>query len=200
LFCYPSTLIFNQILSLTKTMNDQFELFQDENTHRSISVRGPSIQPTVLPTNGTQDGFGPSKGVLSSRKALGNITNNTGSFSVSHKQALGGNPSHNNKNVGQQHRNRRVDGKPSFSKTLAESEAVEIDKRLDDLVKGGIERSAGPTWEEQQALKELEMESAFPWGIVDNYEQITRSRMSNIFREIVNENKVEAKVRYLMYV
>ena len=44
------------------------------------------------------------------------------------------------------------------------------------------------------------MESAFPWGIVDNYEQITRSRMSNIFKEIVNENEVEAKVRYLTYV
>lgn len=179
-------------------MNDQFELFQDENAHRSLSVRGPSVQSNVLPTTGTQDGFGPSKTVLSSRKALGNITNNSGSFSVSHKQALG-NPSHNNKNVEQQHRNRRVDGKPSFSKTLAGREAADIDKRLDDLVKGGIERSAGPTWEEQQALKELELESAFPWSIMDNHEQITRSRMSNICKEIVHENEVEAKVRDLVY-
>ena len=172
-------------------MNDQFHLFQDENA-RCTTFR-PGVQP-----NPQNDSLVNPKGAMSARKALGNITNNNGGFQTNIKlqqaSAVG---------VGGDHLNNRKDVCLSESQmarvlpkeSLSHKES-QLASRIDDLISGGIEYSAGPSWEEQEALKELAMEDAVLSFDVTGHRRMVEGQIKDFCNDMIELDRTKSKVRF----
>jgi hypothetical protein len=168
-------------------MNDQFHLYQDENARSTV------FHPTVQP-NPQNDGFVNPKGVMSARKALGNITNNNVGFNSNIKPAnsrvgLGGDLS-NQKDVSLSG-SQQVRVLPKESSSHKENQ---IKNRIDELIRGGIEFSAGPTWEEQEALKDLAMEEASLLSDLKGHRDMMGGQIEEFCNEMIGMDQAKAKV------
>lgn len=173
-------------------MNDRFHLFQDENAQ--YATFGSTVQP-----NPQQDGFVDPKGAVSARKALGNITNNNNGGFISnrhHKSVdsiLGGEHVNGRTDVGfSASQKERVSLKET---SIGKSRTVQ-ERRIDNLVSGGIESSAGPTWEQQEGLKQLDMESSMPAFDVRGHHMMVEKQIAEFCNESIVLDDVETKVRF----
>ena len=171
-------------------MNEQFHLYQDENARRTTFQS--NLQPNLQ-----NDGFANPKGVMSARKALGNITNNNNGFHSDIKQhgsskvGVGVEPLNNRKEVSLSE-SQQARGLPKESTSHKQSE---LKNRIDDLVAGGIEFSAGPTWEEQEALKDLALQEESLSLDVKAHEWMVGRQIENFCNEMIKSDHTKAKVR-----
>lgn len=125
-------------------MRGQIQAYQDENSVILGQPTGENLKS--LP------GVGGGKRALSgSRRALGNITNNNGGVQCA-KQAVFREVS-TDPSVG----NRDISRPDTSGRTYEEA-------CIDELMRGGVECSAGRGWDEQQAVREMELMDA---GAVD---------------------------------
>lgn len=174
-------------------MNDQFHLFQDENS------QGTAFRSGVQPNYQHDTLVGP-KGAASARKALGNITNNNGGLSTGIKQGQ------NSENFqGRELLNIRKDVRLSDSQTGSVSlnapftrKESQRESRLDDLVRGGIESSAGPTWDQQEALKDLALGGSGLSFDVTGHQKMLRRQIEKICSDLMERDGLETKVRLLL--
>ncbi|KAI8102313.1 hypothetical protein M9435_005918 [Picochlorum sp. BPE23] len=118
----------------------------------------------------------PSKTALSDRRALGNITNNGNIHTTSKPQQISVRRSENN-------------GLRSQSSTaLADTKqntAIDNERstRIESLVQGGVECSAGPTWEEQQVLQELGSADTLKYA-VSAYNNMIQTHVSKLCEDL----------------
>ena len=147
-------------------MSSQFQAYQDENSVLLGQPTGENLKP--LP------GFGGGKRALSgSRRALGNITNNNGGVQ-SAKQAV-------SREVSGDPRERETNTGPTTS--TSGRKGTHEAACIDELMRGGVERSAGMGWDEQQALREMELMDA---GVVDvaGHDALLRARVAGLCKSV----------------
>eukprot|EP00890_Picochlorum_soloecismus_P003592 jgi/Picsp_1/4233/NSC_01742-R1_---NA--- len=145
-------------------MENHFQLFQDENSHQAIGLRHSiSVSSTVgqQHVSGTENRLA-SKAPLSDRKALGNITNrgNSTSFSVG-KSVLSSRTS-GFEGVGKSRQAKQSDAPRQQDTTCDNYNRVdnsigdpEFSAKLEELCREPVERAAGLTWDEQEAMNEI---------------------------------------------
>lgn len=164
-------------------MSDEFHLFQDENSHHAVAGRTTTVQPNQhLASRTGHESLMPSKTALSDRRALGNITNNGNIHTTSKPQQISVRQSENN-------------GLRSQSSTaLADTKqntAIDNERntRIESLVQGGVECSAGPTWVEQQVLQELESADTLKYA-VSAYNNMIQTHVSKLCEDLGENTSV----------
>lgn len=145
-------------------MENQFQLFQDENSHQPVRLRHSlSVSSTVgqQHVSGADNRLA-SKAPLSDRKALGNITNrgNATSFSVG-KNVLSSRTS-GFEGVGKSRQAKQSNNQGQQDIACDSIKVVdnstgdpEFSARLEELCREPVERAAGLTWEEQEVMNEI---------------------------------------------
>lgn len=128
-------------------MSGRFEPYQDENSLLGQAQRPrENLQPL--------SGFGAGKRALSgTRQALGNITNN-GSVQVA-KQAISREVLVGNDKHGRQGKHESVETRQE--RVVSTSGRTDEEACVDELMRGGMERPAGSTWDVQVAGREMEL-------------------------------------------
>lgn len=145
-------------------MENQFQLFQDENSHQAVRLRHSlSVSSTVgqQHVSGADNRLA-SKGPLSDRKALGNITNrgNATSFSVG-KNVLSSRTS-GFEGVGKSRQAKQKSDETQQDIACDNTKRIdsstgdpEFSARLEELCREPVERAAGLTWDEQEVMNEI---------------------------------------------
>ncbi|KAI8101783.1 hypothetical protein M9434_006849 [Picochlorum sp. BPE23] len=118
----------------------------------------------------------PSKTALSDRRALGNITNNGNIHTTSKPQQISVRRSENN-GLRSQSSTALADTKQN---TVIDNER---NTRIESLVQGGVECSAGPTWEEQQVLQELGSADTLKYA-VSAYNNMIQTHVSKLCEDL----------------
>lgn len=161
-------------------MSDEFHMFQDENSHHAVAGRTTTVQPNQhLASRTGHESLMPSKSALSDRKALGNITNNGNIHTGSKPQQISVRRIENN-GLGSQGSNALGDAKQNI--------AIDSNERVESLVQGGVEGSAGPTWEEQQVLQDLESVDTLKYVLAHN--SMIQTHVSNLYKELGGDTQV----------
>jgi len=190
-------------------MENQFQLFQDENSHQAIRLRHSLSVSTVgqQQVSGAENRLA-SKAPLSDRKALGNITNRGKSTSFPVGKNVLSSRTSGFEGVGKSRQAKQKDTPrqqdatcDNYKRSDSSIADPEFSARLEELCREPVERAAGLTWDEQEAMNEIRRAESMLRGFqhfADSHKKSISSQIETLEKENVSATHVFRVVLYFL--